>query len=208
MEVSSDAMVTNWIARIKRGDPLAAQQIWECYVERLLGLARKRLSGLPARMADEQDVLQSVFCSFFRRAQAGQFPQLTDRNDLWQLLVTISARKSQNLLRKEFRRKRGGGRIHGYVVPKLVVGDTASDGMDQLAAPNPTPEFAAIVAEGFTRLVDRLGDSDLRELALLKFEGFSNRELAERLNCSERTVERRLRFIRKIWEQPCAGDEL
>ena len=109
MAAPSADSVTDWIARIKQGDPAAAQQLWQRYVEQLIALARHRLSGLPGKMADEHDAVQSAFCSFFRRAEAGQFPLLNDRQDLWQLLVVMSARKAQNLVRREFRQNRGNG---------------------------------------------------------------------------------------------------
>ena len=65
----------------------------------------------------------------------------------------------------------------------------------------PTPEFAAQVAEECQRLLDRLGDAGLREVALMKMEGHTNEEIAAQLNCGLRSVERKLRLIRGVWEQ-------
>ena len=65
----------------------------------------------------------------------------------------------------------------------------------------PTPAFAAQVAEQLRRLLGRLDDPSLRSLALWKMEGFTNEEAAEKLSCSLATVERKLRLIRRAWEQ-------
>ncbi len=64
-------------------------------------------------MADEEDVAACALESFFLRAQRGQFPELHDRNDLWQVLVTITERKALNQSRDQTRHKRGGGRVRG-----------------------------------------------------------------------------------------------
>jgi DNA-directed RNA polymerase specialized sigma24 family protein len=55
------------------------------------------------------------------------------------------------------------------------------------------------VAEECRRLLGRL-DDDLRALALLKMEGYTNEEIASRLGRSRATVERKLRLIRRAWE--------
>ena len=63
----------------------------------------------------------------------------------------------------------------------------------------PTPEFAAQVAEQYQRLLDLLGDETLRRVAVWKMEGFTKDEIAARLDCSRRTVARKLETIRIIW---------
>jgi RNA polymerase sigma factor (sigma-70 family) len=173
---------------LKRGDRAAADRLWDAYMRRLIGLARARLGGSARRAADEEDVALSAFDSFYRRAEAGQFARLTDRDDLWQVLVIITERKAIDLMRREGRKSRGEGR---------VVSLDAAGG--RIADPGPTPEFAASVADEFRRLLESLGDDSLRRVALAKMEGYTNREIAERLGCIEQTVERKLRSIRRIW---------
>src|SRR6516162_145511 len=106
--MSSPGSVTAWIAQLRAGDAAAAQPLWEGYYRRLVGLARQRLLGRPRAAADEEDVALSAFDSFCRGAEQGRFPRLADRDNLWQLLVTITARKALQLIRHERRRKRGG----------------------------------------------------------------------------------------------------
>jgi DNA-directed RNA polymerase specialized sigma24 family protein len=64
----------------------------------------------------------------------------------------------------------------------------------------PTPEFAAQVAEECQRLLDMLPDDELCSIAVWKMEGHTNEEIAGLLGCAVPTVERRLRLIRKCWE--------
>src|SRR5271165_1346757 len=109
--MSSSHSVTHWIGQLRAGDQVAAQQLWEGYFQRLVGLARGKLQGLSRRAADEEDVALSAFASFCHGVECGRFPQLADRDDLWRLLVTITARKALHLARDERSQKRGGGAV-------------------------------------------------------------------------------------------------
>jgi len=192
--------VSQWIEELKRGDEPAAANVWNRYFQRLVAVACQRLRSAPRRVADEEDVVIGAFESFFRRAQQGQFPQLQDRQDLWHLLVKITERKAINQLRDQGRRKRGGGRVRGESALK---GRGASDeeaGLNQVVGAEPNPEFAAMMAEALDQLLSVLAP-DLRTIALLKLEGYTNDEIAARIDRSVPTVERRLRLIRQTWKE-------
>ena len=198
--MSSPQSVTHWIGRLKAGDQAAAQQLWQRYFRRLVGLARKRLRGTPRRAADEEDVALSAFDSFCRSAERGRFPQLSDRGDLWPLLVLITARKALDLVAHERRKKRGGGAVLGEsALLGPAIAPEAERGLEQILGREPTPEFAAQVADECRRLLGRLGDAELRAIALWRMEGDSEDEIAAKLYCAPRTVRRRLRLIRSIW---------
>src|SRR5262245_13663312 len=109
--MSDDGSISVWIGQLKQGDADAAQRLWERYYHRLVGLARKKLQDSPKRAKDEEDVVQSAFKSFCLRAKEGLFPDLRDRDNLWPLLVLITARKAANQRMHERRGKRGGGRV-------------------------------------------------------------------------------------------------
>jgi DNA-directed RNA polymerase specialized sigma24 family protein len=185
--MSSSGSVTHWIGRLKAGDPEAAQRLWEGYFRRMVRLARRRLRGRPRPAADEEDVALSAFEGFCRAAREGRFARLLDRGDLWQLLVVLTARKALALVRHERRQKRGGDRAK----------DEAE--LDPVIGREPTPGFAAQVAEECARMLRLLPDQELRSIAVWKMEGYGNEEIAARLGCVERTVERRLRVIRALW---------
>jgi DNA-directed RNA polymerase specialized sigma24 family protein len=190
--------VTAWIDQLKAGSGAAAAPLWEAYFRRLVGLARQRLGAAPRGVADEEDVALSAFASFCRAVTQGRFPRLDDRDDLWQVLMMLTARKAINLIERECSQKRGGGRG----VAAAARGDTPGNSEpDALAGPEPTPEFAAEVAEECRRRLDALGDDELRGVVVDKMEGYTNEEIAARRGWSLGKVERKLRLIRKTWEQ-------
>jgi DNA-directed RNA polymerase specialized sigma24 family protein len=196
--MSPGKSVTNWIGQLRAGDAAAAQRLWERYFRRLVGLARKRLRGLPRRAADEEDVALSAFDSFYRGVGQGRFPRLNDRHNLWDLLVVITARKAIDLREHEGRQKRGGGRVRG---------ESALDGqaIEQVVGDEPSPALAAQVAEEVERLLAVLPAEGVRAVALMKLEGYTNAEVAARLGCAEVTVERRLGLIRNLWSAAAPG---
>jgi DNA-directed RNA polymerase specialized sigma24 family protein len=191
--------VTYWLRQLEAGDPAAARPLWERYFTRLVRLARDKLRGARPRAADEEDVALSAFDSFCRGAAQGRFPRLDDRNNLWGVLFTLTARKAVDLLEHEGRQKRGGGRVGGEST--LPASPDGGHGLDQVVGPEPTPAFAAQVAEECRRLLGKLDEPELRDVALWKMEGHTNAEIAHKLGCAEVTVARRLRLIRKTWER-------
>jgi DNA-directed RNA polymerase specialized sigma24 family protein len=190
--MSSEGSISRWLDQLRGKDELAAARLWEHYFQQLVELARAKLRGAPLRVADEEDVALSAFDSLCRGVETGRFPQLLDRDSLWRLLVVITARKAAHLKRDAARQKRGGG-------ASPAAG--AEPDLEQLLDAGPTPEFAAQMAEESGRLLDRLGDAELRSVALWKMEGYSNDEIAGRLACGLRSVGRKLRIIRAIWAQ-------
>jgi DNA-directed RNA polymerase specialized sigma24 family protein len=188
--------VSHWLGLLQGGDAAAAQPLWERYFQRLVGLARRKLQGAARQVADEEDVALSAFDSFCRSAQGGRFPQLGDRDDLWRLLVLLTARKASHLRRDQGRQKRGGGVQQGE-----APGGTEAAALEEVLGREPSPQFAAEVAEECRRLLAGLGDPDLEAVALWKMEGYENAEIAAKLGCAPRTVERRLQLIRQLWEK-------
>jgi RNA polymerase sigma factor (sigma-70 family) len=199
--MSSEGSVTRWVTALKGGDAAAAQPLWERYHARLVALARQKLRSAHRRAADEEDVVQSAFHSFFQGLSRGRFPQLQDRDNLWRLLVVITARKALDQLAHENSKRQGGGTVAGE--SRISFGKTVSNEktIEQIVGAEPTPEFAAQVAEEYQRLLDLLGDDTLRQVAVWKMEGLTNDEIAKRLVCSRRTVARKLETIRIIWKK-------
>jgi DNA-directed RNA polymerase specialized sigma24 family protein len=198
--------VSQWLVAVKQGDQEAAARLWERYFQRLVALARRKLRASPRRAADEEDAVLSAFDSFYRGAKVGRFPRLADRNDLWQVLVMITARKAANQRKRELRAKRGAGRVRGDSVFYCRDSHEAVRTLDAIIGREPTPEFAASAAEEFSRLMDRLDDDLLRTIARWKMEGYTNQEIGAKLERQERTVERKLRVIRKVWTQTSSDE--
>jgi RNA polymerase sigma factor (sigma-70 family) len=189
--------VTHWIGQLQVGDPAAVEQLWQRYFRRLVGLARLKLHHVPRRVADEEDVALSAFDSFCRNAERGQFPQLLDRDSLWRLLVVLTARKASHLLRDQRRLKRGGG----AEFIEEPTGDADESGLEEILSREPSPEQAAEVAEECQRLLRALHDRELEAVAVWRMEGYTVEEIARRLGYAPRSIKRKLRLIRSIWEK-------
>jgi DNA-directed RNA polymerase specialized sigma24 family protein len=204
MTAREGGSITGWLGNLRDGDQAAAQPLWEHYFSKLVTVARSKLRRMRRTTADqdEEDAALSAFNSFCAGAARGKFPQLADRDDIWRLLVVITARKAMAQANREGRQKRGGGRVVEEAVlfqHGLEGGDGSLAGLERIAAQGPSPEFAAMMAEECGRLLDSLDDDSLRQVALSRMEGYNNDEIAAQLGCARRTVARRLDLIRKTW---------
>lgn len=189
--MSDDGSITRWIADLRQGDDAAAGRLWAAYFARMVAVAGRRLTAA-GRAADDEDAALSAFKSFCLGARAGRFPQLTDRDNLWPLLLALTSNKCVDQIRRATRLKRGG-----------PAGATAAD-LDLITSRDPTPELLAEVNERLTALLDRLdrtGDPTLRRVAVWKLEGETADEIAARLGCSRRTVERKVEVIEQVWDR-------
>jgi DNA-directed RNA polymerase specialized sigma24 family protein len=184
MSDESFASVTQWLAGMKSGDDDAFEQIWQRYFTSLVGLARKTLASTAGTKGNEEDVAQSAFESFYFRAKEGRFPQLNDRDDLWKLLITITLRKAWKERRRAFRR--------GPAADPVALAN-------ELLAESPSPEMAAVTTDEFRRLFGLLNNPLLATVALMKLEGHTNHQIANTLDVSLSTVERKLQLIRQLW---------
>ena len=190
MDENSPGSVTVYLGELKAGEgSTAAQELWNRYFSRLAALARARLSGSSRREADEEDVALSALNSLFLGLKHGRFPDLTDRTSLWPLLVTLTARKAINQVRRQRAQKRSPAK------------EQALAGLDALVSTDPTPEFAAEVAEQTDRLLSALTNPMLKIVAKYKLEGYTNDEIAGCLGVSKRTIVRKLNLIRSLWHQ-------
>ena len=191
----SSHSVTNVFERIRRGEAGAVGVLWERFMPRLAGLARKTIAGRKLRMAGEEDAVQSVFLSFWQRANDGQFSGVWNRNDIWSLLAKMTVRKSLNLTRRERAERRGGGRVVNEAALAGRDADGGGGSLDEAMATLPTHEFDLHTEELLMTL-----DDELRVFAILRMMEYKNREIAEMLECTERRVERKLERIRTLWE--------
>ena len=180
--------VTLWIAQVKEGERAAVQPLMEHYFQRLVALARSRLQAIPGLAGHGEDVALSAFKSLCLGAEGGRFPNIQDRDDLWRLLAVITIRKAIDLQR----RRR----------PEEPLGPEA---MSDFLSREPAPDLAAELADECQRLLGQLGDPQLQSIALWKVEGLTNDEIALRLGCVSRSVERKLHRIRKLWEAELAS---
>jgi RNA polymerase sigma factor (sigma-70 family) len=186
----SSGSVTSWISQLKAGDEAALDKLHQRYWRALVGLARGRLKGAPCRVADEEDIAQDAFWSFYRTLRAGKLPQLENRHDLLALLSHITACKAINYLDRELgTRKRGSGHA-----PE----PTPLECLAQQRERSPVEE--ALLDDCYQYYLDGL-PPNLREVAVLYLAGLTQQEMAQRLGCVERTVQRKLPLILRRWQQ-------
>lgn len=198
--------VTGWLHSLRDGDEAAAEKVWERFFHRLVTAAARQLRRGVNRVADEEDVAVDVFDSFCRRIQTGAYPNLSDRDELWRLLLTITENKARNQIRHERAQKRGAGGVRGDSVFYARAESANAPGFDRFSSIDPTPEDVAIMDETMTELLDRLTDEQ-REISIQKLQGYSNREISMNVALSVATVERRLRQIRTQWSDLVPDEE-
>jgi RNA polymerase sigma factor (sigma-70 family) len=177
--------VTRLIRAAEQDRASAVAPLLAVYFDRLVQLARKRLQNMPGLGNYEEDLALRSFYSVYRRVRDPDRPlQLAGRDDLWRLLATRTISRAIDLIRRHR--------------PEQVPGDYH---LEQLLTREPTPEEAAETADDCRRLLDMLDDAELRQIALWKVEGFTNEEIAARLDCVARTIERKVSRIRMLWQQ-------
>jgi RNA polymerase sigma factor (sigma-70 family) len=138
-----------------------------------------------------------MYKSFCLRQQRGEF-DLAGRDELWKLLVTITLRKARNAAKKQLRDKRDIARE--VTIADHDESESAHWALEQMDAAGPSPAEAALLNEALECRLEVLADPDLRQIALWRLEGYTNREIADRLDCTERSVERRLERVRSKWK--------
>jgi RNA polymerase sigma factor (sigma-70 family) len=185
--------VTVWISRLREGDEGALSRLHGRYWPALVALARRKLRGAPARAADEEDVAQAALWSLYRGVRAGRLPRLQTRADLLALLTHIITCKAVNQIEHEVgTQKRSAARTEG----DAALADLAAEA-------GPSPLEQAILNDCYDRYVGALPDR-LREVAEMYLAGCAYKEVAARLGCVERTVERKVSLILARWREMAA----
>ena len=186
-EIDPSGSITLLYQQWRQGESTSLGQLIERFRPRLLALANSTFGGRIPRIADAEDALQSAMISFWGQVEEGKFDEQLDRDDLWNLLGLITVRKAIKLNSREKAQKRGAGNVVTGVPLEEIVCDGADASLDVLCS----------------ELLEML-DADVRAFALLRLMGHKNREIADRLDCTERTVERKLQLVRVVWEEEVA----
>ncbi len=187
------------MARLQAKDDAAARQLFQRYAERLIELAQHRLRPSVRAKMDPEDVMQSVFQSFFVRREAGEFADVETWESLWKVLVTLTLRKCNRRITHFFAERRD---IHREVSPGPAV-DDSREGDWEARVPDPTAAEASKLTETVEALMDRLGKDGCRgdrnrQILTLRLQGYDIPEISAQLNCTERTVYRVLDRAKEI----------
>jgi RNA polymerase sigma factor (sigma-70 family) len=199
--MSNDDPVTLWMDELRNADEAAARKLWNHFFTRLSELARKKLSPETRRVYDEEDAAQSAFHSVCAGIAAGRFPELRDRQSLWHLLLVITARKVAHRHRHDRQQRRDARRNMSDSIFLPTSGASGATDVELIASREPAPEFVAEFVETCEALFQSLDDPALKQVVVLRMEGYTDAETADRLKCSRRTVQRRLEVIRRHWDR-------
>lgn len=193
------ATITKWIKGLRSSDQEAATRLWDHYFQRLVDEARRSLGKVPTRTFNEEDVALSAFASFCRGVSTGKFDRVGNRDDLWRLLVVITRGKVIDQKRRDGRQKRGSGTTRGESVFLRGTPEQQRRGLDAVVGNTLDPEFLSAVGEEYQRLLSLLRNDTLRSIAISRMEGYSIEEIAQKMEVSVRTVERKIHLIRQRW---------
>lgn len=194
---SSDSFV-EFLDRLKQGDDDAAAEVFQLYANRLIGLARSRLDSRIRQKVDPEDVMLSAFNSFFRRQRNDAF-DLNGWDSLWALLVGITVRKCGRQIATFRSAKRDVSR-------EQRPGGDSSAPVHERAAAEPTPEEAAMLVEMLEGMLKDLSPRD-RTIVAMRLDGYNILEIAEKVERTERTVNRTLRKVRADLERSDRPDD-
>ena len=176
----------HWITAVREGDEEATRDFWVRYAQPLIRLADRNLSQRLRRRVDPEDVVQSTFRTVLRRIQGGEF-RLEGEEDIWRLLTAIALNKSRQQARFFAAKKRDAERDLALQVDDQAVGR-------DLEA---TPEDAVVLVDLVDHVIRTTTDDEERRVLLLKLDDCSNFQIAQQMQCSERTVQRIVARLRQ-----------
>ena len=203
---SAEDSVTEWLDALKANQSVAAQQLWNRYISKLVRLASVKLRYANKKASDEDDIVGEVFRDFLSGVSQCRFPRLNDRDDLWQVLTMLTERKVIGQMRRQGAAKRGQGKTRGESVFEKQRDDGGRLGFDAFVSREPDPALAAQFSDTLAHLLSILDDKTLEQLARDQLAGHSQEEMAERNEISIATVQRKLRLIREKWGRAIADE--
>ncbi len=192
----ADAASTE-VRKLLNGKSESVEVLWKTYFARIKSLISRRIGTSTRLVGHEEDIALSAFGSFVRRAAEGQFSDLKDNDELWKLLKTFAIRKTNDHFKYHMAEKRGGK----VWTTQQSSHDNETDNVERFQPidPNNDPESMVDITDLFNHVLSVLPDEPSRDIVLLKLQGASVVAIAEMLNCSTRTVQRKLNHIESIW---------
>jgi RNA polymerase sigma-70 factor (ECF subfamily) len=190
--MSESTELRNLLELFRAGDQDAARQLFDRYVDRLVALARRRISQRLAGRVDPEDVVQSVFRTFFGRVKAGQFT-IESQDDLTKLLVRITVHKTLRQVEYHQAAKRSTNL-------ETVQGSVSQDRLTEILDREPTPAEANSFLDQLEHFLDQLKPFE-RQVLELRIQGYSNEEIAEELGTYDRRIRRVMERIRGVAEK-------
>ena len=185
--MAADSPFDDLMRRLRAGDQAAAATLFNRFTNRLIGLARLRLDARLRQKVDPEDVLQSVWKSFFLRHAEGQFA-LDNWDNLWSLLTVITGART--------RPWRDRFRAAGRDVAREAAAGPAESGLSwEALARDPTPAEVLMLTETVEHLMGGVNEAD-REIVSLSLQGYTVAEIVEQTGRAQRSVYRVLEQVK------------
>ncbi len=174
------------IEQLRDGTNDAATAIYDRYLERLIALARSRLSPKMKRRVDPEDIVQSAYRSFFVHAERGDY-RLSESGDLWRLLAATTLHKLY-------------GQVEKHTAEKRAI-DREGPGEALAGVDTREPSVVDLIAVGeqLGIVLDALTPDERRALSA-SLEGQNVEQISKAMHKSERTIRRLLQTARQRFE--------
>ncbi len=182
------------LKQLAERDEQAARRLFERYSRRLSELAEQHISTRLGTRLDGEDVVQSVFRTFFRRGAGGEF-QVDPSGNLWCLLVAITLTKVRRQARWHQAAKRD-------VTTEQA--QPTGDWAEEMLAREPGPAEAVVLWDQVESVLKNLPETYAR-IFTMRLEGQTRSEIAEQLGISRQTVHRALTTMQKRMQ--CLEDD-
>ena len=172
----------------------ASELLWDFYFERLCRFATTKIAKRQRRLIDNEAVAASAMYALLDGIENERFGLIDNRDELWRILVIVATRKAYDARRHHLCAKRGAGLVRGDSVfstkgLKAIIADQRGD-----SDPSGCSEVESVLEE----LNKQLPDDNYRQITTLRLAGHNNREIARKLNCSTRTIIRKMTLIQSI----------
>jgi RNA polymerase sigma factor (sigma-70 family) len=146
---------------------------------------------------DQEDVALEAFESWWDGQRHGRYPNLFNRNDLWALLASITVHKAQKLIEHETAQGRDIRRRQGETALAAGAESSPAGGFEQVLSKEPSPKLAVEVNDLAKSVLAQLS-GDARRVFQWRLEGYTRKEIADKLGMSVRHVDRQISAIRNI----------
>lgn len=173
----------------RAGDEEAARILFDQYLDRLVALARRRLSQRLAGRLDPEDIVQSVFRTFFGRIKQGQF-RIESQDDLCKLLMRITVHKTLRQIAYHQAAKRNAAL-------EAARSDASEDPLLAILGREPAPDAAAAFLEELEQFLAKLQPEE-RKILEMRLQGYSNADITQELHIYDRKIRRIIERVRQL----------
>jgi DNA-directed RNA polymerase specialized sigma24 family protein len=188
--------VSGWISKMRSGDPDAIRSLVERYFSKIAQYSDHRIKNGIRVTDDGEDIAVTVLEIITRKVASGELPDLQDRDDLWLMMILIAQRSVIDRQRSELRRKK----LASSMVTMTDLLESYNIELSEFLAQDDPKQKLVEILECWDDLVRSLPDDRSRQIAHLKMQGKTNKEIGEILEMVSRTVDRKVNSISNQWQ--------